>query len=455
MSAMVLFALSSCGDAIEVGGQIDESGYEAVNGNAISMSDNGSASTTPTVEFYGGDQKQSAAVNVTLQKIAAQDISGKVAFDPDYLKIYNAKNGTDYKLLSGAALAADGAFTIAAGKREVSVGVTFTLDAAAPAGTTWALPLSVGADSHIVYLVRDNRALATADKGVLAKGMVMFDGGTNPLNTLAWELENGKLLFDMAVLFSSNINWDAVNGRPMLTHNTEIRWAFDNRDKVLVPLQKRGVKIILSILGNHDQTGVASLSEMGAREFAAEVARFVYANDLDGVFLDDEYSKTPDVSNPYLAAQGSFAAARLFHELKKAMPDKLNLSYDYSSTRIPSMSSAYQSVEGDVGKYVDIAVSDYPTAPAYPIGSLTASGCTYIAMDVAANRGANLNGKTAGEMIDRGYGWYMVFALSPNNFATSYNRIAPGVPTLYGSKLRMPSVQYKKMDLKPYSYPEK
>lgn len=40
------------------------------------------------------------------------------------------------------------------------------------------------------------------------------------------------------------------------------------------------MKIIISILGNHDEAGVAQLSDMGAREFARELAAYCRAYNL-------------------------------------------------------------------------------------------------------------------------------------------------------------------------------
>ena len=95
---------------------------------------------------------------------------------------------------------------------------------------------------------------------------------------------------------------DPEKQRVYLANNENVQFLLDNNDKYLQPLRKAGMKIIISILGNHDEAGVAQLSDMGAREFARELAAYCRAYNLDGVAFDDEYSNSPDLSNPCLQA---------------------------------------------------------------------------------------------------------------------------------------------------------
>jgi hypothetical protein len=62
---------------------------------------------------------------------------------------------------------------------------------------------------------------------------------------------------------------------------------------------------------------------MGAKEFARELAAYCRAYNLDGVAFDDEYSSSPDLSNPWLASQSAYAGSRLMYECKLAMPERL------------------------------------------------------------------------------------------------------------------------------------
>ena len=91
------------------------------------------------------------------------------------------------------------------------------------------------------------------------------------------------------------------------------------------------MRVIISILGNHDQAGVAQLSEMGAKEFAREIAAYCRGYNLDGVAFDDEYSNDPVLSNPWLAEHSVEAGSRLMYECKKAMPEKIVSLYSLGS----------------------------------------------------------------------------------------------------------------------------
>ena len=99
---------------------------------------------------------------------------------------------------------------------------------------------------------------------------------------------SGKLFFDDIILFSSIINYFAESGRVYVLNNPNVQFLLDNNEQFLQPLRKRGMKVILGILGNHDAAGVAQLSDMGCREFAKELAAYCNAYTLDGVGFDDE-----------------------------------------------------------------------------------------------------------------------------------------------------------------------
>ena len=64
-----------------------------------------------------------------------------------------------------------------------------------------------------------------------------------------------------------------------------------------------------------------------------------------------------------------------------------------------------------------------------------------------------MSSSTAQNILDRNYGWFMGFALAPENFARSYSMLS-GVETLYGSPLAYPTTFYKKDDPKPYVFPD-
>lgn len=151
----------------------------------------------------------------------------------------------------------------------------------------------------------------------------------NPLNTGEWTVrKSGKPLFDIVNLFAANIRYIEETGRIGVKINPNIQHLLDHRDKYIKPLQDKGIKVCLTILGDHDGTGVSNLSDQAAREFAAELRSIVTAYGLDGVDFDDEwsdYDKYP--MRPGCVERGPYPYARLLYETKKAMPDKLCMLY--------------------------------------------------------------------------------------------------------------------------------
>lgn len=163
--------------------------------------------------------------------------------------------------------------------RSGSVGVGITLAAASELqeGVTYLLPLRATSSTegitlsekaqHAVYLVKDLRAQGDAYKGPDAvRNVCYFEvNDTNPLNALEFVLkDSGKLFFDDIILFSANINYNAETGRVYVLNNPNVQFLLDNNEQFLQPLRKRGMKVILGILGNHDAAGVAQLSDMAA-----------------------------------------------------------------------------------------------------------------------------------------------------------------------------------------------
>ena len=104
-------------------------------------------------------------------------------------------------------------------------------------------------------------------------------------------------LFDMVVLFSANINFNEYQSRPELHFNDNVRKVLDNRDVFIKPLQDKGIKVLLSIMPNHQAIGFSNMDISGDRtmikDFAQEVYDALQEYGLDGVMFDDEYADYP------------------------------------------------------------------------------------------------------------------------------------------------------------------
>lgn len=452
----------ACSEEIEAGKPIDETPYETIyetNGYLLDQASNQSVVTiAPTGQEY------TATLSFGLTRAYEGTLSARASVDAAYLESYNAANGTAYELYPETlvSFANDGAFTVSeTDATRATATMTVSPSTELAAGVVYAIPVVVEADgitlkeeaSHCLYLINGDTEqagnFADCDKGEgHPKGFLFFEvNGTNPLNALTFKLENGKLLWDVVVLFAANINWDAAAGRAYVNCNPNVQFLLDNNETYLQPLRKRGIKVLLGLLGNHDQSGLAQLSDIGARDFAAEVAEYVYAYNLDGVNYDDEYSNSPDLSNPYFTSPSPDAAARLSYETKKAMPDKLVTIFDWGSMY------GTEEVDGvDADEWIDIVVANYGSR-AYPIGDMTNAKCSGCSIEF--NLGyPSMTASTAKTIKDNGYGWFMGFALDPSNFSNSYSMMSSGVAELYGSSLAYPTIFYKKDDPTPYVFPD-
>lgn len=337
--------------------------------------------------------------------------------------------------------------------------ITIQADGTLKEDKTYALPIVLTHTSsditikdekagHCIYLIKDMRKLGDTYKGEdVVKSFVFFDG-TNPLNALSFQLENGKLLWDVVSSFAANINWDAQAQRPYLKCNSYIQYLLDNNEVFLQPLRKRGAKIVLGVLSNGDITGVAQLSEQGAKDFARELAQYCKAYNLDGVCFDDEYEGAYDPNNPALTKPTEEAAARLCYETKQAMPDKIVAVYALRRM----YSSKVTVVDGVTMKnWIDIVIGDYGRDPSSnPYGDLTSKECSGQSMEFVRGTGGDLQGQ---RLINQGSGWFVGFSPKPENYSNVFRRLSD-VKTLYGSPLMAPTVFYKDNDATPYQYPD-
>lgn len=364
IAAMCLTLFNACKEEVVDVGQLDESSYHISSESIGLLVGEDGKSNSSLLEFK---EQKTYTLTVQLTKPATQDITNTLAINEEVLIKYNEANGTSYRLFPKelVTLPNSGSFEIKSDSKvssEISVQVETSADLD---GTeTYVVPLSSnlsGAQGSVNFLlfVRDNSKLPTPDKSTGIKIVSCIEvNDTNPLNNLSLTLQNsGKPLVDMVILFSSNINYNAQTGKVIVTHNPNITHILENKEKYLKPLKDKGMKVILSILGNHDRSGVANLGPAAAKQFAQELKATCEAYDLDGVFFDDEYSSYQTPVPPGFVTPSRQAAARLCYETKQAMPDKLVIVYVYSRTDNFGGTNAIP--EAQAGEYVDYALHDY------------------------------------------------------------------------------------------------
>ncbi len=465
-------AFSSCSEDVTVG---EWNGAESIetglSQTGALLQDAASGKSNTTVELW--EATHTADLRLVLTKAPAESFTAKAKVDTEYdIAQYNKANRTNYELYPAdkVTFANDGLFAAAERSAEMTLEMTVAVAEGLVAGKGYLIPVALEAEgvvlkeSHCFYVVKDMTSMPTCYKGDnLPKGFLFFEvNDANPLNALTFELEDGRLLWDVVCLFSGNINHHPDRNAPFLKLNPQTQYWMDNNEVFLQPLRKRGIKVLMGVLGNHDQAGVAQLSDLGCQVFASELATFCETYNIDGVCFDDEYSASPDLSNPYYASPGSGRAARLAYECKKAMPDKLVTSFSYANCHIGSWPTE---IEGqNIAEWCDIAVANYGSSVT-PRGNMSEKQCSAVSIEFNLGAGGYLDAGTARSMLSSGKGWFMGFAPDPLKNSSGLvnkshwrnifvSRLGGGPEVLYGSPLKEPTHFYKFADTTRYNYPD-
>ena len=134
----------------------------------------------------------------------------------------------------------------------------------------------------------------------------------------------GAQVIDVAVIFAANINYDGSNA--YLSFNQQVQSVLDNVATQVRPLQQKGIKVLLSILGNHQGAGFANFpSQAAADAFAQQLADAVNQYGLDGIDFDDEYA---EYGNNGTGQPNDFSFVYLVQALRAKLPNKLITLYD-------------------------------------------------------------------------------------------------------------------------------
>lgn len=418
--AVATVGSGSCDDSLTLGGY-DKDKYESAKYSYAYLECVGFQRAYPLVELR--KEGLETELRFGLTKAADHAVDVKLKIDATYAGAYNSDHQTDFEVFPAelASIEDQGAVLLAPGKlHSEMIAVTLKSDPALVQGKTYLLPIVIEPVSGEIRVNEECLYLLVKYYGELhdptkTPDIKIFScmeiNDTNPLNNLPFTLKNsGKQLVDVVILFSANINYNDELGRVYVNMNQNMSALLNDREKYLKPLKDRGIKIVLSILGNHDISGVANLSQATAMYFASELKAICDAYDLDGVFYDDEYSNYPTAGNipPAFVPKSANAAARLCYETKRAMPDKLCLVYGYSTTR-----AFWSTVDGlKPGDFIDYSLADYnnTTSPSDYLG-FTMKQCTHRSQEF--NRGRWATEYDLQELRDKGFGGHMIFAMDP------------------------------------------
>ena len=113
----------------------------------------------------------------------------------------------------------------------------------------------------------------------------------NPLNAGEYYFtgtDPQEQVIDNVILFASNIRGAASTVQ--LYHNNNQSHILTNAGTLIAPLQQKGIRVSLGLLGDHTGVGFCNLTPAMIESFAQQIAACVKQYNLDGVDFDDEYA---------------------------------------------------------------------------------------------------------------------------------------------------------------------
>ncbi|SFN26701.1 Glycosyl hydrolases family 18 [Chryseobacterium oleae] len=279
---------------------------------------------------------------------------------------------------------------------------------------------------------------AVSAKGNTASKVAAF--GKKPLSVMYVEVNNndirevgkykladGKQLFDVAIIFAANINYNTSTQKAYLHFNDQVTNVLSNKSTYIKPLQDKGIKVMLSILGNHQGAGFANFpNQAAAKAFAQELADAVNTYGLDGIDFDDEYANYGANGTPQ-PNQSSFVY--LVTALRELLPDKIISFYNIG----PSADNlSYNGVT--VGSKVDFAWNPYYStysAPDIPGLDSAHKGAAAVNVNPATSTFTDTSTVTdyAQRTKDDGYGVFLYYDLGSANIASYFSN---ATNVLYG-----------------------
>lgn len=370
----------------------------------------------------------------------------RLSVAPDVLTDWNLRHGTDYEPFPAEAVEfeQDGAVTVAPGDRESAPVRLYVSRAELDEGKTYLLPVRAESltdgielsEPEYLFTVKQNLpGTLDADKGTGIVTIVYFEvGDHNILNAGEFFMKSSnKPFIDIVNIFAANINYDKQAHRAYVSCNSSVKHILEHRDEYIKPLQDKGIRVCMTILGNHDNAGVSGLTDEQAADFARELKTYVDAYGLDGVDFDDEYSV---YGSPDFAPASGERAARLVYECRKLMPDKLITFYDYglppkgSVEGIPAGALIDYSYGAMYGQWHD------PTITGLTVGQ-------FGPYPLKITNGFSFKENYMRDLRKKGYGVCMFYNMNDYNYQRNFTQVAK---ILYDDEVVWTGRLYKKED---------
>lgn len=238
----------------------------------------------------------------------------------------------------------------------------------------------------------------------------------------------GPNVFDIAIIFAANINYNGTSA--YLYNNPQVSNVLKNAATQIKPLQNKGIKVMLSVLGNHQGAGFCNFtSASAANAFAKQIADTVNYYGLDGIDFDDEYADYGTNSTPQ-PNDSSFVL--LASAVRNLLPNKI-ISFYFIGSATSSSAQAYKGTT--LGSLINYSWNPYYGTWSIPSvqGLTNKAQLSPAAVDIqstSSSTAASLATKT----VNGGYGVYLTYNLSATDahtYISSFTKILYGSSAVY------------------------
>ena len=427
------------------------------------IGEKGEAKSDVKVEVDKADQSLNVKLKIVLKEQAAVSTKIKLAADPSYIDEYIDNTGIMCKSVDASmiSIANSGSVDIPAGSKESAlVGVDIALQSL-QANTSYLATIVVESSDGVNFPVASKRVniLIVKELKKEQKNVCCLEvNNTNPLNLLEYKLEDGTPFFDVAVLFAANIVYDAQNNLVRLQNNANVLALLEQNETYIQPLRRAGIEVQLGLLPHHTPAGLVNLSKKGAESFAYQVAEAVKDYNLDGVFLDEEWSQGEAQSDLIMNPADPQGGLYLCYQLRKQMKELCGRDCSVSVFDVNWPEGSQDKIVCEDGKtytageLIDFHVPNYHGMPNIPWTGMTLKDCAGLSIECNLGWG-EMTQPIASNIKEKGYGWVLWFGFHPqvggglnNNAPRVDGYIKTAAEVFYGQKLVEPTGFYKKID---------
>ena len=270
---------------------------------------------------------------------------------------------------------------------------------------------------------------AYGDTPVVA--MYVETNDVNPLNAGDYELTDGTPFVGIVELFASNIEKTVVNGvtQPTLKLNDKMTRVLEpdpnapattGYHKYVKPLQDKGIKVLLTVLGNWQDMGVANMNDTQTTQFAQIVAYVVNRYNLDGVGFDDEYAGYTSTNNT--------SCSQIIKKVRNLLPNKIITVFDWGNT---------DTLDAEALAMIDYAYHGFFGTSFISSGLVDKSRWSPMSLNLGYNYNTYLSTiyNNALRAKNEGYGALMCFNLRRTSDVNSTNVFITMASAMYGQSV--------------------